>query len=86
MTIVDDRILEYLHEHETGSPTEIHEKARIRYTPEYVAKRCRELTDYGLIRHLGNAVYMITEDGERYLTGELDTGELDDDPEKPASA
>jgi hypothetical protein len=55
------------------------EEARIRYTPEYVPERRRELANRGLLQHLGNGVSVITEDGERYLNGEFDTGEFVDD-------
>lgn len=77
MTLVDDRILEYIDENEVGSPTKMQREARLRFTPEYVAKRCRVLAEYGLLRPLGNGVYSITKDGERYLDGDLDTEELD---------
>lgn len=76
MSLVDDRVLEYLRDHGSGSPKKMQEEGRIRYTPEYVAERCRLLAEYGLVRHLGNGVYQLTEDGEAYLDGELDTGEL----------
>jgi predicted transcriptional regulator len=76
MSLVDDRVLEFVRENGSGSPTKMKEEGRIRYTPEYIAERCRELTKRGLLQHLGNGVYVITEDGERYLDGELDTAEL----------
>lgn len=77
MTIVDDRILEFIQENGSGTPKEIYDKANIRYTQEYIAERCRELSEYGLLKHIGNAAYLLTEEGEQYLSGELDTGELD---------
>lgn len=52
-------------------------RGEIRYTPEYVAERCRTLADYGLIRYLGNGVYEITERGEQYLRGECDTADVE---------
>jgi len=78
MTIVDDRVLEYIEERGSGSPKEMKEKGRIRYSTQYIGERCRELAERDLLTHLGNAVYVITEDGERYLDGELDTAELKD--------
>jgi len=78
MSIVDDRVLEYIQENGSGSPKKMKEQARIPYTPEYVAERCRELANRGLLQHLGNGVYVITDDGERYLNGELDAGKLDE--------
>jgi predicted transcriptional regulator len=81
MTIVDDRVLEYIQEHEHGSPTEMMEEGPIRYSRQYVAERCRELAKHGLIKNVGNGVYVITERGEQYLAGELDTNEdSQDDP------
>jgi repressor of nif and glnA expression len=73
MSLVDDRILEYVHEHESGSPKEIMEEGKVRYSRQHIARRCRKLEEEGLLRQLGNAVYVITEDGEAYLEGRLDT-------------
>ncbi len=47
----------------------------IRYSNAYIGRRCKKLEEKGLVRHLGNAVYMITDDGEAYLEGRLDTQE-----------
>jgi predicted transcriptional regulator len=49
------------------------EESPIHYTRQHIARRCRKLAEEGLLRHLGNGVYVITEDGEGYLDGELDT-------------
>jgi len=38
-----------------------------------VDNRCRKPADEGPLRHLGNGVYVLTEDGEAYLDGTLDT-------------
>ena len=73
MTAVDDRILEYLSEHESGSPTKMKREGPIRYSRQQVHRRCKRLAEEGLVRHLGNGVYIITEDGEAYLEGRLDT-------------
>ena len=73
MTAVDDRILEYLSEHESGSPTKMKREGPIRYSRQQVHRRCKKLSDEGLVNDLGNGVYMITEDGEAYLEGRLDT-------------
>ena len=73
MTIVDDRVLEYIRENEHGSPTEMMEEGPIRYSRAYIARRCKELADHGLLKPVGNGVYIITERGEQYLDGELDT-------------
>ena len=73
MALVDDRVLEYLREHDSGSPTEMKREGPIHYSRQYIDRRCKKLAEEGLIKHLGNGIYVITEDGEAYLDGELDT-------------
>ena len=73
MTAVDDRILEYLSEHESGSPTKMKREGPIRYSRQQVHRRCKRLAENGLVNDLGNGIYMITEDGQAYLEGRLDT-------------
>ena len=75
MTAVDDRILEYLSENKSGSPTKMKREGPIRYSRQQVHRRCKKLAENGLINDLGNGVYMITKDGEAYLEGRLDTEE-----------
>ncbi|WP_283403826.1 phage repressor protein [Halorubrum sp. DM2] len=82
MALVDDRVLEYLRENGSGSPTEMKEEGPIRYSSQYIGRRCKKLKENGLVQHLGNGVYIITDDGEAYLDGRLDTQEwryIDDD-------
>ena len=73
MSAADDRILEYLSENESGSPTKMKREGPIRYSRVQVHRRCKILAKKGLINDLGNGVYMITDDGEAYLEGRLDT-------------
>ena len=73
MTAADDRILEYLSENETGSPAKMKREGPIRYSRQQINRRCKRLAEEDLVRHLGNGVYVITEDGEAYLDGRLDT-------------
>ncbi|APW99376.1 winged helix-turn-helix domain-containing protein [Halobiforma lacisalsi AJ5] len=73
MSLVDDRILEYIHENDSGSPKEMKDEGRIRYSRQHIARRCRKLNEKGLLTHLGNGVYVITDEGEAYLEGKLDT-------------
>ena len=75
MALVDDRVLEYLRENGSGSPTEMKEEGPIRYSSQYIGRRCKKLTEEGLLKHLGNGIYIITDDGEAYLDGRLDTQE-----------
>jgi len=74
MALVDDRILEYLHENEAASPTEMMMKGGpIKFSRAYIGRRCKKLKEEGLIREISDATYVITEDGEAYLKGHLDT-------------
>ena len=85
MSAADDRILEYLSENESGSPTKMKREGPIRYSRVQVHRRCKILAEKELINDLGNGVYMITEDGEAYLEGRLDTEEwqyIDEETEK----
>ena len=81
MTIADDRILEYLSTSETSTPKKMADSGDVRFSRQYIGERCRKLADYGMVQHLGNGVYRITEYGEQYLEGELDAEDLDDKSE-----
>lgn len=76
MVLADDRILEYLSQIETSSPKKMADSGDVRFSRQYIGERCRKLADFGLVQHLGNGVYRITEDGEDYLDGELDAESL----------
>jgi predicted transcriptional regulator len=80
MVLADDRILEYIRENESGRPTAMSRSGAVRYSRQYVHDRCKKLVEHSLLKHLGNGVYVITERGEMYLDGELDTSE--DAPDK----
>ncbi|MDB2226204.1 MarR family transcriptional regulator [Halorubrum ezzemoulense] len=73
MTSLDDRILEFLHENKPTTPTKMTTKASFPYSRQHVDRRCKKLDEEGLLECLGNGVYMITEDGEAYLKGHLNT-------------
>jgi predicted transcriptional regulator len=75
MVLADDRILEYIRENESGRPTAMSRSGAVRYSRQYVHDRCKKLVEHGLLKHFGNGVYVITERGERYLDGEIDTHE-----------
>lgn len=78
MTRSDDRILEFLTEVGLHPPSKMAADDRVRFRAEYIGWRCREyLVPYGLVRNLGNGVYQITDDGERYLVGDLDANGLE---------
>ncbi|QIO23709.1 MarR family transcriptional regulator [Haloarcula sp. JP-L23] len=75
MVLADDRILEYIRKEDSGRPKEMADSGYVRYSRQYISTRCKKLTEYGLLNDLGNGVYVITERGERYLEGEIDTSE-----------
>lgn len=75
MVLADDRILEYIRENGSGRPKEMVDSGYVRYTRSYISKRSQKLVSHGLLEDLGNGVYTITERGERYLDGEIDTSE-----------
>lgn len=80
MTIWDDRILEILRNQDSGTPKELSEDEHIRVSRPQVSRRLKKLNERGLVQHLGNGVYIITERGERYLDGEISTYE--DEPDE----
>jgi len=75
MVLADDRILEYIRENESGGATEMAESDFVRYSQSYISKRCKKLVNHGLLQDLGNGVYIITDRGEGYLDGEIDTSQ-----------
>lgn len=75
MVLADERILEYIREHGSGSPKEMKDSGYVRYTRSYISQRCKKLVNHGLLKHLGNGVYVLTDRGEGYLEGEIDTSE-----------
>lgn len=83
MVLADDRILEYIQKEGSGRPTEMKESGYVRYSRQYISTRCKKLTKHGLLDDLGNGVYIITERGERYLDGEIDTSEDAPDEVEP---
>jgi predicted transcriptional regulator len=84
MVLADDRILEYIREEDSGRPKEMADSGYVRYSRQYISTRCKKLTKHGLLNDLGNGVYTITERGELYLDGEIDTSEdAPDEVESP---
>jgi len=75
MVLLDDRILEHLRKVETSTPKELSEQDFIVRSRQQVSNRLNKLEEHGLVKGLGNGVYRITERGERYLDGEIDTTE-----------
>jgi len=72
MTIWDDRILEYLEEHEGATVGEMTDSESIRVSSAHVSRRSKKLAENGLVRPIGNGAYVITDEGVGYLNGEYD--------------
>lgn len=82
MTLWDDRILEVIREDGSGRPTPISDHDYIHISASQVSKRMKKLANNGLLQPLGNGVYVITSEGQRYLDGEIavdEIGEKDND-------
>jgi len=75
MVLADDRILEYLNEENAASPSDMVKSGFVRYSNGYISQRCQKLAKHGLVERYGSGVYAISERGEAYLRGELDTSE-----------
>ncbi|MDG5778943.1 MarR family transcriptional regulator [Haloarculaceae archaeon H-GB1-1] len=84
MVLADDRILEYLSEEETATPGDMVKSGFVRYSNGYISQRCQKMAKRGLVKNLGRGVYTITERGEKYLQGEIDTSE--DSPDRVNSS
>jgi len=68
--------MEFLYEKDiVASPSVI--AANINYTNEYVSRRCRKLTDAGLLQRVDASNYRITSFGERFLEGTTSAEELE---------
>lgn len=79
MVRADDRIMEHLRENGPDTPKSMADSDRVRFSRQYINQRCKLLVSYGLLLHLGNGVYDVTEQGEAYLDGEMDVRTLSSD-------
>lgn len=89
MTIWDDRILEYIDEEGSGSPSELKKSGYLKVSKSHISRRLRKLAEHGLLNHLGNGVYVITDEGEAYLEGEYNAeteAYIDESAEESPSA
>lgn len=81
MTRADDAILELLQESGiAANPSTI--AYNIDYDRSYVSRRCRTLSEHGLIDRVDaeKAMYQIKELGTRYLDGDVEKSELENEP------
>ncbi|MEY7851578.1 MarR family transcriptional regulator [Natrarchaeobius sp. A-rgal3] len=77
MSRADDRVMEHLADAGPDTPKEMADSGRVRFSRQHINARCKTLVSHGLLVHLGNGVYDVTREGERYLAGELDVRELE---------
>ncbi|WP_411967882.1 MarR family transcriptional regulator [Haloferax sp. YSSS75] len=76
MSKADERVLEFLQEKDIiASPSVI--AANIDYTGEYISRRCRKLAEAGLLQRVDASNYRLTSLGDRFLEGEVESGELE---------
>ncbi|SEP68641.1 MarR family transcriptional regulator [Natrinema salaciae] len=76
MSPVDYEIMLFFDEH----PIQVSPRvlaANIDYDRQYVSKRCRTLSDAGLLTAVETGLYQLTETGCDYLEGELDVRDLE---------
>ena len=79
MVLADDRILEIARNEDSVSPKKLSDSDYISITRQQVSRRLQKLAQHGLLKPLGNGVYVITEKGEGYLEGKVSTYE--DEPD-----
>lgn len=74
MSAPDDRILEIATEDEDGiiKVGNITENEYIHVGNSQVSRRCRKLAENGLLRNIGDGVYVITDEGRGYLDEKYD--------------
>jgi Mn-dependent DtxR family transcriptional regulator len=78
MAPVDYEIMLFFDEHAIlVSPRVL--AANIEYDRQYVSKRCRTLSEAGLLEVVDTGLYRLTETGHTYLEGDLDVSELETD-------
>jgi Mn-dependent DtxR family transcriptional regulator len=76
MSVWDDRILEWIREHEdAGTAAKIDESKHIRRSRSTISRRLNILEEHGLLREIGNGAYILTDEGEAYLDEEYDAEE-----------
>lgn len=80
MTIWDDRILAYARNMDSVTPAKLDETGFFPISRVQISRRLKKLAEHGLLKPLGNGVYVITERGEGYLDGEISTRE--DEPDE----
>ncbi|SDR12481.1 MarR family transcriptional regulator [Natronobacterium texcoconense] len=81
MAPVDYEIMLFFDEHAIQvSPRVL--AANTGYDRQYVSKRCRTLSEAGLLEDIDTGLYQLTETGAAYLEGKLDADDLENDESK----
>ena len=77
MNQTDDRVLELLDESDLIlSPSVI--AANLEYSRNWISKRLSLLTNAELVEQVDEGYYIITDRGRAYLSGELESDDLED--------
>jgi hypothetical protein len=77
MRKIDDRVLEYLEKDGPAPPAVMVQDDRLPFSRNYINKRLLLLKEIELVNEVGNGVYQLSGDGEKYLIGKVD---LRDEP------
>lgn len=80
MTLWDDRLMEVVREEGPSSAGELVDHQYIHVSKSTISRRLNKLADHGLLDRLPNGVYRLTKEGEKYLDGELNAEQLNDQP------
>jgi len=72
MKQLDERILEYLHEEEWGTPEMMEQNHDFSVSIGQIRDRCQMLQFAGLVAPIYADAYELTTDGQQYLDGEID--------------
>nr|WP_092702208.1 winged helix-turn-helix domain-containing protein [Halovenus aranensis] len=81
MTLWDDRILEICRNDDDNlcKVSELAKNDHVRVSRSTVSRRCQKLAEHGLLRPVGDGVYILTDRGEGYLDGKISTYENEPD-------
>lgn len=72
MQLIDDRILEYLQEEHTATPSSMASDEWIRGSEDEIQEHCERLCRAGLISLITEDSFILSPFGEGYIRGDLD--------------
>ncbi|MFC4449812.1 MarR family transcriptional regulator [Halorussus aquaticus] len=77
MSPIDYEILLFFEDHDIlVSPKVL--AVNIDYDRQYTSKRCRKLTQEGILEQDDSGLYRLSDKGRKFLSGDLDAEELED--------